>query len=132
MYFIKNNYVYKNNKILNNSHHILNENDIINICFNKYYYFLYRDYINNINSNKFIIFKKLKKFKNTDILKKDYNFINKIIFFKNDSPKYLEIDYLSMSLILLYKNINYSEFNYFNIKLLNVFLKRLYNWKFII
>jgi len=121
-FFIKNKYVFINNKVITDINKEINKGDIINICYNKYYYFLYRKYINtlNLNVNKYNNF--FRKFTNNN-LKNDFNFVNKIIFFKNDVPNYIEIDYISMSFILLYKNI----FNYtcFDLKLLTSFLRRL-------
>ena len=127
-FFIKNKFVFVNNKIVSNGNYVLKNGDVVNICFNKYYYFLYRKYLNNLtlNLNKYNNFYK----KNNFNLKNDFNFVNKIIFLKNDVPNYLEVDYISMSLILLYNNV--SNYNCFDLKLLNGFLKRLNTWKYII
>jgi len=121
-FFIKNKYIYINNKVVINTNQEVNKGDIINICYNKYYYFLYRNYLNrlNLNTNKYSNF--FRKFNNSN-LKNDFNFVNKLIILKNDTPNYIEVDYISMSLILVYKNI----FNYtcFDLKLLTSFLRRL-------
>ena len=124
-YFLKNKFVFVNNKIVFNLDYIVKKNDVISIYFNKYYYFLYRKYLNNLNINKYNMFFR----KNTFNLKNDFNFINKSIILKNDVPSYLEVDYISMSLILLYKDVN--DYNSFDLKLLNGFLKRLNTWKYI-
>jgi len=127
-FFIKNKYVYVNNKSIFNINYEVNKGDIVNICFNKYYFFLYRKYINNLNLNvnKYNNFFK----KNNNNLNNDFNFINKLTILKNDVPSYIEVDYMSMSLILLHKNIY--NYNCFDLKLLTVFLKRLNSWKYII
>jgi len=75
----------------------------------------------NLNINKYNNFFK----KSTNNLQNDFIFVNKLIILKNDVPNYLEVDYISMSLILLYKNIYF--YNNFDLKLLTVFLKRLNN-----
>jgi hypothetical protein len=121
VFFIKNKYIYVNNKVISDINYEINKNDIINICFNKYYYFLYRKHINslNLNINKYNNFFK----RSNNKLENDFNFINKLILIKNDVPSHIEVDYMSMSLILLYKNIN--SYNNFDLKLLSSFLRRL-------
>ena len=128
-YFIKNNYIYINNSVSFDSNRILNKNDLITVCYNKYFFFLYRDYSTKINSNinKYGNFFK-KRYNNK--IENDFNFVNKLNIITNDVPKYLEIDYLSMSLVILNKNI--INYNCFDLKILTVFLRRLNNWKFII
>jgi len=124
-YFLKNKFVFVNNKIISDVNYTVKKNDIVNIYFNKYYYFLYRKYLNNLNLNKYnFFFKKI-----SSNLKNDFSYINKLISLKNDVPNYLEVDYISMSLILLYKDIY--NYNCFDLKLVNVFLKRLNTWKYI-
>lgn len=101
----------------------IKEGDLINICYNKYYYFMYKKYLNDLNSN----INKYSNFFKTNVnkLENDFNFFNKLIFFKNDVPNYIEIDYNTMSLILLYKNIN--NYTCYELKLLTTFLNRLNN-----
>ena len=118
-YFLKNKFVFVNNKIISDVNYTVKKNDIVNIYFNKYYYFLYRKYLNNLNLNKYNFFFK----KVSSNLKNDFSYINKLISLKNDVPNYLEVDYISMSLILLYKDIY--TYNCFDLKLVNGFLKRL-------
>jgi ribosomal protein S4 len=119
-YFIKNKYIYINNKVITNINYEINKGDVVSLCYNKYYFFLYRKYLNNLNLN---LNKYNNFFKKSSNLKNDFNFINKVIFIKSDIPNYLEVDYSSMSLILLYKNI--INYNCFDLKLLTSFLKRL-------
>jgi ribosomal protein S4 len=123
-FFIKNQYIYVNNKVNTKINFELSSGDIINLSFNKYYYFLFRKSVNslNLNINKYGNF--FRKSISHD-LNKDFSFIGKLTIIQNDIPAYLEVDYISMSMILLYKNI-YS-YNHFDLKLLPVFLKRLNN-----
>lgn len=127
-FFIKNKYVYINNKVITNINYEINKGDIINLCYNKYYFFLYRKYLNNLNLN-------INKYNNffkrsNNNLQNDFNFVNKLIIIKNDVPSYMEVDYTTMSLIILYKNT--FNYNCFDLKLLTVFLRRLNTWKSII
>ena len=123
-FFLKNNFICVNNKIVKKTDHQILKGDIVTIYYNKYYYFLYRKYLNSLNTNINKYGNFFKK-NNTFDLKNDFNFVNKLILIKNDVPNYIEVDYISMSLILLYKNVY--NYNCTDLKLLNVFLKRLNN-----
>jgi ribosomal protein S4 len=57
----------------------------------------------------------------------DYN--NEITSFKRDIPNFFEVDFISMSYTIIYSYNDYDDYDYFNTKLLNVYLKRLYNWR---
>jgi len=128
-FFINNNYIYLNKKILRNNNYILKINDIISIVFNKYYYFLYKNYLNNFNLN-FIKYNNFLRRNKNNNFKNEFLFLNKFLFFKNDVPNFIEVDYISMSIFLVYNNIfNYSSHE---LKILNIFLKRLNNWKYIV
>lgn len=118
-----------NNKLLRNADYNLKNNDIVSVIFNKYYYFLYKNYLNTFNFNfiKYNNFLRRNKYGN---FKNEFFFLNKFLFFKNDIPSYIEVDYISMSVFLVYNNIfNYSSQE---LKILNIFLKRLNNWKYLI
>lgn len=123
-FFVINNYIYLNNKLLRNADYNLKNNDIVSVIFNKYYYFLYKNYLNTFNFNfiKYNNFLRRNKYGN---FKNEFFFLNKFLFFKNDIPSYIEVDYISMSVFLVYNNIfNYSSQE---LKILNIFLKRLNN-----
>lgn len=51
------------------------------------------------------------------------------ILFKNNIPSYLEIDYTTLTIIVLYSSYNYQMYNYSLKKLLVLYLFKLYNWK---
>lgn len=127
-FFIINNYVYLNNNLLSNINYILKKNDIVSIIYNKYYYFLYKNYLNTINFN-FIKYSNFLRRNKYDNFKNEFFFLNKFLFFKNDIPNYIEVDYISMSIFLVYNNI--FNYNSQELKILNVFLKRLNNWKYL-
>ena len=83
IFFLKNGFIYINNTVVFNYNLIIKENDVLNICYNKYYFFLYRTYIENVfnsfgNSNFF--FRKINNIEDNN-LKREFKFINKIVFF---------------------------------------------------
>lgn len=51
------------------------------------------------------------------------------ILFKNNIPNYIEIDYLTLTIIMLFNSYNYQIYNYTVKKLLVLYLFKLYNWK---
>lgn len=138
LFFIKNGYISINNKTVTNPNYLLNTNEILKIAFNKYYFIYYRKGLNNVISN-------IGKYNSYvwKINKNKYN-INKqqslhtpswvlrFMYFRDDLPKFLEVDYLSMTLIILYRPYNFVEYDYYTSKFMSSYLSRLYNWKFII
>lgn len=136
-FFLKNSYIRVNNKIIKNEFHSLKINDVVQLNFDKFYFFYYRGVIDNINKN---LGKLNKYYQLVDQKKYDYDkqhkftapkWISNLIYFRDDVPNYLELDFLTMSVIILYKPF-FFEFNINNIKFLNFYQRRLYNWKFII
>ncbi len=49
------------------------------------------------------------------------------MYFKEDVPKFLEVDYINMTLVIIYNSNNLLEMDYYNLKYLNTYLSRLYN-----
>ena len=131
MFFFNNNYFYLNGSVLKNFNQILSTNDILTLLFNKYYFFYYRYTINNIYSNNKIsnyVFKK-NQLNKLDILPL---WLLNTTYIKEDVPNYIELDFLTLSLKIIYKPLFYNEYNFMFFKLLNFYQKRLYNWKKVI
>jgi hypothetical protein len=131
IFFLKNNFFFINGGALNNYNYVFNINDIFILSFNKYYFFYYRYTINNIYNNNKISNYIFKKNQNNNISRIPLWLIN-TSFIKEDLPNYLEIDFLSLSLKIIYKPFFYNEYNFIFFKLLNFYQKRLYNWKNVI
>jgi len=138
LFFIENGYITVNNKIMVNPNYLLNKHEIVKISFNKYYYLYYRKGLHNVLSN-------IGKYNSYAwrVNKNKYNvnkqqsthtpsWILRFMYFRDDLPKYLEVDYLSMTMIILYKPYNTIEFDFYTLKFMSSYLSRLYNWKFII
>jgi hypothetical protein len=60
------------------------------------------------------------------------SWVLRFMYFRDDLPKFLEVDYLSMTLVILYKPYNFIEYDFYSLKFMSSYLSRLYNWKFII
>jgi len=125
-FFLKNNFLFVNGVNIKNVNHIFNTNDILMMSFNKYYFFYYKFVLNNIYNNSNISNYIFKKNKNNN-LKKNPLWLFNTFFVKEDVPNYIEIDFLTLSLKIIYKPFFFNEYNFMFFKLLNFYQKRLYN-----
>lgn len=140
IWFLKNGLISVNFVITKNKNHILKLYDIINISSLDHYYEFYKIYFSNLVSNihkinsKFWLINK-NKYKNLELKNFNQNYpkwIENYKYFKKDVPLYLEVDYLCMTIIVINYDMSFKNLNYFNFKFINIYLNRLYNWKFII
>jgi hypothetical protein len=134
-YFIKNKFIYVNNKFVSNKFFEIKVNDCIKlITFNSYF-----DYVSNIykffNKKKTKIkYKQWRGFKSSN---KNFlntkrwlpNFLDKFLFYRLDIPKFLEVDFFSLSIIYLYKDKNIMYKNKFFLKFISFYMMKMYNWK---
>lgn len=136
-FFVKNNYILKNNKFVSNLNNFLTVGDRISIKFNKFYFFYYRSVLNGIYKNMSryanYIWLMDQSLHNENKQKKTHipRWIFNLIYFREDIPNFLEIDFLTMHLIILYKPL-LSELDWTKVKFLNYYHRRLYNWRAII
>lgn len=136
-FFIKNNLISVNGKIVRNNFFKVNIFDKISVIFDKYYFFYYRNVITNtyINLLKLNNFHHLSNQKQYDFNKQQKKHSPKwaanLIYFREDIPNFLEVDFVLMSFIILYKP-EFFELDLNKVKFLNYFQRHLYNWKFII
>lgn len=140
IWFLKHGLISVNSNIIKKEYFLIKTYDIINISNTKYYFYYYKNKFSNLLLNIHKINNKfwstiknktnsfdLKSF-NSDYPKWIENYNN----FKKDIPIYLEVDYLSMSVIILNHTFNLKNYNFSNFKYINLYLNRLYNWKYII
>jgi len=136
LFFIKNGYVLVNNKLITNSEFLLNFNDVIKINNKFNYYFFYRSNLTkSLKMSKKInwaFHKFIKKQKFNKFFPKVYNWINSSVYFGFDIPYYIEVDFVNMTSIILTKSFDLSNVTYTNIKYINFYLTRLYNWNYIV
>ena len=131
LFFLKNDFFFLNGFKLTNINYVFHINDVFMLSFNKYYFFYYKHLINNIYNNNNISNYIFKKNKNNN-LKKNPLWLFNTFFIKEDVPNYIEIDFLTLSLKIIYKPVFFNEYNFMFFKLLNFYQKRLYNWKTVI
>lgn len=140
IWFIKNGFISVNSIVTKNKNLILKIYDTINIINSSYYYSFYKLYFSNLLSNIYKVNLKFwsinkNKYRNTDSKKITLNYpkwIENYKYFKKDIPQFLEIDYISMTVVIINLNLKFKQFDYFDFKFINLYLNRLYNWKFII
>lgn len=137
-WFLKNGYISLNGKVLISEKTVLKPLEIVNVSYSNYFYFYYRKNLNDCLNNLYRFNKKIWKInqkkknylvKNTE---KYSNWIYRSIYIKNDIPVFIEVDYISMTLVMLNYTFNVNYVDYYNLKFLNLYLNRLYNWKFVI
>lgn len=135
-FFIKNGFVTVNNKTCKNSNTVINFGDIIKLKTRFNYYLFYRKNLNkSLKMSKKInwaFYKFLKKDKKKIFFFKVYNWINSSRYFGFDIPYNLEVDFINMTVIVLIKFFDISNIESSNIKYINLYLTRLYNWNYII
>ena len=132
------NLVFINGRLCKNPNLVLVVNDVVQLIVSYKYY---------ITQRWLTIFKKKKVFRLTKFLftKKNKIFSGSStlmttrfpkwlldsIFFKSDIPKYLEIDFFTLSIFLVYEPFFVNDFNPLTWKLHKFSVINLYNWKYI-
>lgn len=136
--FFKNNLIYLNGFICNNPKIQLFIGDFVQLTINNKYYILYKWFLNiSITKKrklKQILKKKINISFDTVEKKKSNRLPNWILFNKNsinDIPKYLEVDYLTLSAFVLYEPFSWSDINVYNLINYRFGIINLYNWKYI-
>lgn len=137
-WFLKNGYISLNGFVVTNNNIILKPLEIVNVSYSGYYYYFYRKSLNDCLNNLYRINSKIWKINQKRM--ETYNKKNekysswtyRFMYFKEDVPKFIEVDYLSMTLVILNYSLKKKYFDFYNIKFLNLHLSRLYNWKYII
>lgn len=134
-YFLKNNFIFVNNKLITSRFYELKPNDCVSLVkFNSYFDYIsniYRFFKKKISKIKYRQWKnfKLKKISSTTSKKWLPIFLNKFLFFKLDIPKYLEVDFFTLSIIYLYSEKNIIYKNKIFYKFISFYMLKLYNWK---
>ncbi len=134
-FFIKSGFVFVNGFCIKNKFFQLNIGDRLQILLNKNYYV----YLRNFNKLLKHLNNKIKlNIKKNFSKKKDFykqktqrtpDWIFKIFFSKQSIPKYLEVDFFTLTSVIIRKSNFYYEYNIIFYKFLSFFNIRLYNWK---
>lgn len=133
----RSNSIFLNRNLIKNLNKVLEVGDLIefNLSYRFYSYMLYfkNVFIKHITKIRNKIWYKLK-FKDKNKL--DYtknsllnNVFKNNLIFRNNIPGYLEVDYYTLSIVILMKNFNFNSLNINIKKILVIYLFKLYNWK---
>jgi hypothetical protein len=130
-------HVFLNRNVVHNLNTVLNVGDLVEFVLTSKF-FNYISYFKNI-FKKHIMKVRNKiwhKLKTKNKSKLDFNknsLINSVfkdnVLFNNNIPNYLEVDFYSLSIIVLIKNLKFKSLNINIKKILVVYLFKLYNWK---
>lgn len=135
---IKNNLVYVNGIINNNSSSQMYVGDFIQILINLKYYIMFKWFL-NLSLKKKNRLRKLSRKKATSSFstedKKRSNSLPKWILFSqntiDDVSKFLEVDYFTLSIFVIYEPFLWSDINVYNIMNNKFSIINVYNWKYI-
>lgn len=134
-FFIKKCFITINGNVVLNSNYIVKLNDIVIIKNNYYYYKFYKKSLNNsiysLKKINWAFYKFKKKRRKKKVFPKVYHWITNNIYFGFDIPTFFEVDFINLTIIMLYKPYNLSDVSYVNLKYFNFYLTRLYNWNYI-
>jgi hypothetical protein len=137
-FFLKNNLIFLNGYLCNNANMQIFCGDFIQLIINLKYYILYRWFLNlslkKKNKLKNVLKKKHTNFNQLDDKKKSYSLPKWVLHSKNiidDVPSFLEIDYFTLSLFVLYEPFNWNDLNSYNLIEQKFSIINLYNWKYI-
>lgn len=136
--FLRNNLIFINGFIVSNSNFQLFVGDFIQIITTLKYYIMYRWFLNWSLKKKIrlkkVIRKKMHSSSDSDEKKRSKSLPNWILFSKNsfdDVAKYLEVDYFTLSSMILYEPFLWNELNPYSLHNIRFGVINLYNWKYI-
>ncbi len=135
IFFLKNNLVFVNGRVVSNKFFFLGVGDRVQLVLNNEYYFFFRSFNKILKAFSYKIRLSVRKIflKKKDLYKQKAsrvpNWVERIIFNKQVIPKYLEVDFFTLTSVVLRYSNNYYENNFVFFKFLSYFNIRLYNWK---
>jgi len=136
--FFSHSLVFLNGRLCSNPDLVLVVNDVIQLIVSYKYYVIQRWLVifkkkKIFRLTKFMFTKKNKMFAggSTLLTTRFPKWLLDIIFFKSDIPKYLEVDFFTLSIFLVYEPFFVNDFNPLTWKLYKFNVLNLYNWKYI-
>jgi len=134
--FLQNHLVFVNGTCVTDPSFQLYKFDLIQLIVHLKYYMFFKYFLNILLKNKFFI-KKILRYKNrfTYINKKRPSTLSEKLKSRfnpdNDIPAYLEVDFLSLAVYILYEPTLFMDFSLYQHYLNRSNVLRLYNWKYI-
>jgi len=135
-FFIKAGCVFVNGFVIKDITYTLKSDDRINIIIDDCYFSYYKESLNNMNIliTKYSNYNFIINQKRLDSSKQpkthEPSWLKNLLYFREDIPNFLEIDFLTLSILIIY-NPTVFEFDIINLKYINIFQQRLYNWRFV-
>lgn len=135
-FLIINNLIYVNGYLVNNNIQQLFVGDFIQLILNLKYYITFK-WLLNFSLKKKNRLKKLSRKKSLSFAsdkKKSNNLPKWVLFSKNsfdDVAKFLEVDYFTLSIFVIYEPFLWSDLNIYNIINNKFSIINIYNWKYI-
>lgn len=135
-YLILNGFICVNNSVTYDINYILKKGDKLNILFNKKHHINYREQFSSVITKYYrmwpylYIISENNKYPARTKSNLTAKWLVKTIWTESDIPKYLEIDFITMSLIIVYEPstiLDILPYYYSHFKLFGL---RLYNWRF--
>lgn len=129
--------IFLNGSNLTKANKLVNVGDVVQLIICKFFFLNYRRVFSEINKfKKYLSFKVWSMTKNLDNLyKQKPTYITDkvcvLINFYFDVPRFLQVEYSTLSIVVIYKPLFFKDFSYLNRFFLNGSLLRLYNWKYI-
>lgn len=134
-FFLKNNLIFVNGSPVSNKFFFLNLGDRVQLILNNDYYLFFRNFNKILKSLSYKIRLSVRKLflKKKDLYKqkpsRTPSWVEKILFNKQVIPKYLEVDFFTLTSVIIRQPSNFYETNFVFFKFLSYFNVRLYNWK---
>jgi len=132
IFFLKSGFFQVNNNFVYNIFFNVKLNYTVQIVSNKFIFFYYRFIFNKLNDNliKLDNYNKLV-LKRSDMLLQTFKVLEPkwskyLLHFYNDIPNFLEIDFFTLTIFVVYKPFFLYDFNYTHVKYIIFFLRNLY------
>ena len=134
-FFLKKNFILVNGVVVKNKFFELKPNDCIQLVNSDRYYdyvfHIYKFFKKKIRKMKYNRWKNIQRKKLTGAFFKNWlpNFLNKFSFYRSEIPKFLEVDFFSLTVIYLYKTNNVLQNDLLLLKIFSSYLLKMYNWR---
>ena len=131
-FFLSKKYVYVNNNIVTNKFFELKVNDILRLVIARRYLFyikrIYKFFKKKVRKMKYKNWKNYQQ-KKPQYLYKHPDYLYNFFFFKIDIPKFLQVDFFTLSVIYLFNQDIMTLKNRIFYKIISFYLLKMYNWK---
>lgn len=137
-FLFKNNFVFVNGINILNQTHIVAPGDVIQLRISVRFYKYYRKIKSHLFKLKRRTGKRIWRYTRVGLhsfkqrAEHTPNWLYKLMYLRFDVPKFLELDYTILTVVFLKLPNFFFEFDFFFLKFVNLFLMRLYNWRYII